>query len=75
MFEKIKSFFLATFLKSYILPANRIPVKRPKRPKYIDPPVFKDRYAERTSDPEFQKFNDMVHEAVSNIRAGLEPED
>jgi hypothetical protein len=75
MFEKIKSFFLATFLKQYILPDDRPPVRRPKHPKYIDPPVFRDKYAERLNDPEFREFNDKVMQAVSNIKAGLDPED
>jgi hypothetical protein len=73
--DEIKSWFLAHFLKSYILPDNRPPVRRPKRPKEIDPPVFKDRYAERTSDIEFQRFNDMIQESVANIKSGLDPDD
>lgn len=73
--ENIKSWVIAHFLKQSNLPDNRLPVRRPRVPKKVNEPVFRDKYAERLNDPEFREFNDKVQQAVSNIKGGLEPED
>ena len=69
MFENLKSWFLAIFLKKYIQPDNRRPQRYPEQKGDVDAPVFRDRYFERTSDPQFQEIDEKVKTAIANLKA------
>jgi hypothetical protein len=53
-------------------PPEKLPPPRPELPDF-DGPRFIDRFAERNSDPEFQKVDQKVRQAISNsnFQAGL----
>jgi len=69
MFERLKSWWLALFLKRYIQPDNRKPRRYPEQKADTDAPVFRDHYFERTSDPQFQEIDEKVKTAIANLKA------
>lgn len=69
MFDRLKSWFLAVFLKRYIQPDDRPPRRYPEYKPDVDLPVHRDRYWERNSDPETQAINEKVQEAISRLKA------
>ena len=69
MFEEIKAWFLAHFLKRYIQPDNRKPERYPEQKPDTDLPVFRDRYWERNSDPETLAIDAKVQEAITRLKS------
>ena len=68
MFERLKSWWLAVFLKRYILPDDRKPRRYPGAPSNVDLPRHIDHYFERTSDPKFQEVDEKVKVAIANLK-------
>ena len=68
-FEKLKSLWLAVFLKNYIKPDDRKPGRYPEPGLDVDLPRFRDNYAERNSDPKTQEISEKVMEAVARLKS------
>lgn len=68
MWDKLKAWWLAFFLKKYIQPDDRKPQRYPKTRYDIDEPCFIDHYFERTSDPSFAEIDEKVKQAVANLK-------
>jgi len=68
MFAEIKAWFLAHFLKRYIQPDDRRPRKYPEARCDSDMPQFRDKYFDRTSDPQFQEIDEKVKQAIANLK-------
>jgi hypothetical protein len=69
MFDKIKIWFLSYFLKRYIAPDERRPMRYPESRCDIDEPHFVDLYFKRNSDPETQAIEDKIKISVANLKA------
>jgi len=69
MFAQIKAWFLATFLKKYIQPDDRKPRHYPEPGPDAEIWTFRDKYAERNSDPKTQEINEKVQEAISRLKS------
>lgn len=69
MFEKLKAWWLAIFLKNSIRPDNRPAKRYPEYKPDVDLPVHRDHYWDRTSDPSFVEIDTKVKEAIANLKA------
>jgi len=69
MWDKLKSWFLAYFLKRYVTSVFRPPKRYPEAPPDVDLPRFVDRYSERNSDLDTVQINEKVQEAVARLKA------
>jgi len=69
MFQRLKIWWLAFFLKKSIAPDERRPRKYPEARCDVDAPRHIDHYFERTSDPKFQEVDEKVKQAVANLKA------
>ena len=70
MWDRLKAWWLALFLKRYIQPDDRKPRRYPEPGLDVDLPRFRDNYAERNSDERTQEISEKVQEAVANLKAG-----
>ena len=69
MFERLKSWWIALFLKKSIAPDERPPKRYPEEKPDVDLPVFRDLYGARNSDVETLSIDEKVKEAVARLKS------
>jgi len=73
--ENIKAWIIATILKDQTYAGIETVAPRRGRKKRIDnPPVFIDHYKENFTAEDWE-IDRKVHQAIANVKAGLEPEE
>jgi cAMP phosphodiesterase len=76
--DSIKSWLISVMLKDQVYSGTRLPTpsRRKQKNRLPEQPQVIDRFQERfMNDPEWQEFDQKVRRAVSNIRAGVPPEE